>query len=101
LSETDGRPEKEQAKQVQALAILFKDHPEYRSGDKRITLTMMGGTRNAEDKERAEGLRNLAIELGVSVSPMSCRADDRIMWNYWRMRHTRKLLEGWGKLVLD
>jgi alpha-1,2-mannosyltransferase len=64
------RPEKEQAKQVQALAILFKDHPEYRSGDKRISLTMMGGTRNAEDKERAEGLKQLASELGVAVGPI-------------------------------
>jgi alpha-1,2-mannosyltransferase len=70
LNHTDDRPEKEQAKQVQALAILYKDHPEYRSGDKRISLTMMGGTRNAEDKERAEGLKQLASELGVAVSPI-------------------------------
>jgi alpha-1,2-mannosyltransferase len=69
-SEADDRPEKEQAKQVQALAILFNDHPEYRSGDKKISLTMMGGTRNAEDKERAEGLKQLASELGVAVSPI-------------------------------
>jgi alpha-1,2-mannosyltransferase len=56
-------------KQVQALAELFKDHPEYRSGDKKIHLTMMGGTRNQEDKDRADGLRQLATGLGVSVSP--------------------------------
>ena len=29
----------------------------------------MGGTRNQEDKDRAEGLRTLSIELGVNVSP--------------------------------
>jgi len=68
-SNTDDRPEKEQAKQVQALAILFNDHPEYRSGDKKIHLTLMGGTRNQEDKDRAERLRSLSIELGVNVSP--------------------------------
>jgi alpha-1,2-mannosyltransferase len=55
-------------KQVQALAELFKDHPQYRSGEKRIHLTMMGGTRNQEDKDRADGLRRLASELGVSAS---------------------------------
>jgi len=36
---------------------------------------MMGGTRNAEDKERAEGLKRLASELGVSVSPVIFCAD--------------------------
>lgn len=75
LINTDDRPEKEHAKQVQALAILFKDHPEYRSGDKRIHLTMMGGTRNQEDKARAEGLRQLATELGVIVSSASFGAE--------------------------
>jgi hypothetical protein len=52
---------------------------------------MMGGTRNAEDKERAEGLKQLATELGVAVSPIiSAKLISRIMWNYWRMRHTLK-----------
>lgn len=67
------RPEKEQAKQVQALAKLFETHPEYRSGDKRVTLTLMGGTRDANDKARADALRRLARDLGISVSPIcSC-----------------------------
>lgn len=72
----EGRPEKEQAKQVQALARLFEDHPEYRLGETRVTLTMMGGTRDAKDKARADDLRRLAADLGVSVSS-SCCAESR------------------------
>jgi len=64
-------------------------------------LTMMGGTRNAEDKERAEGLKQLASELGVSVSPILYRADGRIMWNCWKMPLTLRLSGDWEKLVLD
>jgi hypothetical protein len=62
------RPEKAQAKQIEALAELLRDHPEYRAGDKAVRLTLMGGTRNQEDKDRASGLRRLATKLGVEVS---------------------------------
>lgn len=61
------RPEKEQAKQIYALAKLFQDHPEYRDGNQQVTLTLMGGTRDAKDRARAEGLRQLAAKLDISV----------------------------------
>jgi len=52
---------------------------------------MMGGTRNHEDKARAEALRKLAVELGVSVSLLRFFTDDRIMSIYWRMRLMERL----------
>lgn len=95
MDDTDDRPEKEQAKQVQALAELFKDHPEYQTGDKPVHLTMMGGTRNQEDKARADGLRQLALELGISVSSKSSEMVEltyyRIMLSCSRMRLMARL----------
>lgn len=67
-------------KQVQALAELFRDHPEYRTGDQKIHLTLMGGTRNEEDKARAEGLRRMASDLGISVShPISLATGKKLI----------------------
>lgn len=62
------RPEKEHAKQVHAMAHLLGEHPEYRTGDKAVKLVMMGGSRDAGDERRVEGLKRLAEELGVKVS---------------------------------
>ncbi|WWD21459.1 hypothetical protein CI109_105944 [Kwoniella shandongensis] len=59
------RPEKDHAKQIYALSALFDIHPEYRDGDKRISLTLMGGVRDAADEARLEGLRVLAKKLGI------------------------------------
>jgi hypothetical protein len=47
---------------------LYEEHPEYRSGENKITLTMMGGARDAADQARLEGLKALAYELGIEVS---------------------------------
>ncbi|WVQ83370.1 hypothetical protein IAT38_005511 [Cryptococcus sp. DSM 104549] len=62
------RPEKEHAKQLYALEVLFRDHPEYREGPQRITLVMMGGVRDEADQARLNGLKELAIQLGVEAN---------------------------------
>ncbi|WVF69838.1 hypothetical protein IAT40_004618 [Kwoniella sp. CBS 6097] len=59
------RPEKEHAKQLYALSALFDKYPQYRDGPKRITLAMMGGSRNDQDEKRLTGLKTLASKLGV------------------------------------
>ncbi|KAK8847360.1 hypothetical protein IAR55_005217 [Kwoniella newhampshirensis] len=59
------RPEKEHAKQLYALSALFEAHFEYREGEKRISLTLMGGVRDAADEARLEDLRSLAQKLGI------------------------------------
>ncbi|ORY31017.1 hypothetical protein BCR39DRAFT_527796 [Naematelia encephala] len=59
------RPEKEHWKQIQALSELFKSHPEYRDGPKRISLTLMGGVRDETDEARVGELRALAEKLDV------------------------------------
>ncbi|WRT64804.1 uncharacterized protein IL334_001739 [Kwoniella shivajii] len=60
------RPEKDHAKQLHALASLFEKHPQYRSGKQSIKLIMMGGSRDSADEERLNGLRRLAVKLGIT-----------------------------------
>lgn len=62
------RPEKDHAKQLQALAILFEKHPEYKSGPGKVHVTLMGGSRGPADEARLTSLRELALELGLTVS---------------------------------
>ena len=62
------RPEKDHARQLYALARLFEDHPEYRNGPHRVTLTLAGGARDPTDEARVDGLRALATKLGIEVS---------------------------------
>ena len=70
MDEAEGvRPEKEHNKQLLAIARLLAEHPEYRSGSSRVTLTMMGGARHSADEQRVESLRSLSRELGVQASP--------------------------------
>jgi hypothetical protein len=80
---SDVRPEKEHSKQIHALAKLFEDHPEYRQGEGRVSLTLMGGSRNAGDEARLAELRSLAEKLGVKVREIAPYlmplADIRIM----------------------
>jgi hypothetical protein len=61
------RPEKDHAKQLYSLAELFKLHPSYRVGNNKVTLTLMGGVRDAGDQGRLDALNNLAKGLGVQV----------------------------------
>ena len=60
------RPEKDQAKQLDALGVLFKDHLEWR--EKGVKLVLMGSCRDEADEIRIEGLRRLSRELGIEVS---------------------------------
>lgn len=60
------RPEKDQAKQIRAVAELFEKAPKWR--EEGVRLVLMGSCRDAADEERIEGLRRLAKELGVEVS---------------------------------
>ena len=61
-------PEKDHAAQLRSLYQLLETHSEYkRAGTGQIKLVLVGGSRNAGDAARVEGLRTLAKELGVEV----------------------------------
>ncbi|ORX38870.1 hypothetical protein BD324DRAFT_617618 [Kockovaella imperatae] len=62
------RPEKDHAKQIQALAKLFESHPEHRDGDQRVTLTLAGGARHPADEARVDQLKDLARTLAVDAN---------------------------------
>ena len=59
------RPEKDHRTQLLALSSLLESHPEYRNPP--VKMVLMGGSRNAEDAERAKQLRKLAEELHIEV----------------------------------
>ena len=68
------RPEKGHGLQLEAIAHLLKDHPEYRQAMKGVTpnakgvqLVMVGSARNAGDEARIQQLKDKSIELGISV----------------------------------
>lgn len=60
------RPEKDHAKQLRALGILFSDHPEWR--EKGVRLVLMGSCRDKVDEAKVESLTRLARELHIEVS---------------------------------
>lgn len=60
------RPEKDHAKQIEALALLLERHPKWR--DVGVKLVLMGSCRNEEDEARIKGLEALAEKRGVMVS---------------------------------
>ncbi|GBE85155.1 GDP-Man:Man(3)GlcNAc(2)-PP-Dol alpha-1,2-mannosyltransferase [Sparassis crispa] len=66
LSVAQFRPEKDHAAQLHSFHQLLKAYPEYGiPGDLQVKLTLVGGSRNAADAARVEGLRSLAVELGI------------------------------------
>lgn len=79
----DTRPEKEHSKQLYALAELFKAHPGYRDGEGRLTLTLMGGSRNKGDEARLSELRQLATSLDIEVSFDCFVAYARTTSSFW------------------
>jgi len=66
LSVAQFRPEKDHAAQLHSFHELLKAHPEYGNSDNsRVKLVLVGGSRNAGDAARVDGLRLLAKELGI------------------------------------
>ncbi|ORZ12049.1 hypothetical protein BCR41DRAFT_308093 [Lobosporangium transversale] len=70
------RPEKGHGLQLEAMAQLLKDHPEYRQkvdqgankadNPQAVQLVMVGSARNESDQRRIQQLRDKAAELGIS-----------------------------------
>lgn len=60
------RPEKDHAKQIEALGLLFERNPRWRG--EGVKLVLMGSCRNEEDEARIRGLEALAEKRGISVS---------------------------------
>ncbi|OCH87325.1 mannosyltransferase [Obba rivulosa] len=65
LSVAQFRPEKDHPAQLHAFHKLLESHPEYRTPEKRVRLVLLGGSRNADDATRVEGLKALAKELDI------------------------------------
>lgn len=65
LSIAQFRPEKDHAAQLKAFHELLKAHPEYKSQG-GVKLVLVGGSRNTEDAARVDGLKKLALSLGIS-----------------------------------
>lgn len=66
LSVAQFRPEKDHQAQLHAFHKFLLKYPEYKSRD--VKLILIGGSRNAEDAARVEGLRKLAKTLDIEVS---------------------------------
>ena len=66
LSVAQFRPEKDHQAQLRAFHSFLVKHPEYKSHG--VKLVLIGGSRNAEDAARVDGLRKLAKELDIEVS---------------------------------
>ena len=60
-------PEKDHAAQLHCFHELLNAYPEYNMVDAGVKLVLVGGSRNAEDAARVDGLRHLAKELGIEV----------------------------------
>ena len=60
-------PEKDHKAQLYAFHQLLQKYPEHAEGDKGVELVLIGGSRNAEDAARVEGLQALAKELKIEV----------------------------------
>jgi len=63
LSVAQFRPEKDHKAQLRALETLIRKYPEYK--ERGVRLVLIGGSRNAEDAARVDGLRALAKELNI------------------------------------
>lgn len=66
------RPEKGHGLQLETMAQLLKNHPEYRQqkggeNPQAVQLVLVGSARNTSDQDRIEQLKKKAEELGISV----------------------------------
>ncbi|KAF8932524.1 mannosyltransferase [Dissophora ornata] len=70
------RPEKGHGLQLEAMAQLLKDHPEYRqekdggNNAQAVKLVMVGSARDESDQARIKQLKEKANELGIQESVM-------------------------------
>ncbi|KIP05207.1 glycosyltransferase family 4 protein, partial [Phlebiopsis gigantea 11061_1 CR5-6] len=65
LSVAQFRPEKDHAAQLRAFHAFLDKYPEWRK--RNVQLVLIGGSRNAEDAARVDGLRALARELAIEA----------------------------------
>jgi alpha-1,2-mannosyltransferase len=88
------RPEKDHTAQLHSFRELLKAHPEYGNPDNSgVKLVLVGGSRNAGDAARVDGLQLLAKDLGIEVSKsppcarfspeVECHPGRRITSNLW------------------
>lgn len=98
------RPEKGHSLQLEAMAQLLKNHPEYRqqAGGKNpqaVQLVMVGSARNTSDQAKIKQLKDKAEELGISVcSPanQSCKMIPcPLLLNYNSPCFHRIMLHSW------
>ncbi|KAF9568744.1 mannosyltransferase [Agrocybe pediades] len=69
LSVAQFRPEKDHRAQLQAFALLLKQHPEcIKNDDQRVKLVLVGGSRNEGDERRISELRKLAKNLDIEAN---------------------------------
>ncbi|KAG0027839.1 asparagine-linked glycosylation protein [Podila clonocystis] len=71
LSVAQFRPEKGHSLQLEALAQLLKNHPEYKRQEGvenplAVQLVMLGSARNTSDQARIQQLKDKCTELGIS-----------------------------------
>ncbi|ORY41697.1 UDP-Glycosyltransferase/glycogen phosphorylase [Rhizoclosmatium globosum] len=59
------RPEKAHTLQLQSLLLLLNQHPEYRTGPRKVTLLFIGGVRNPTDQALATSVRTQSVEMGI------------------------------------
>ncbi|KAJ3132126.1 asparagine-linked glycosylation protein [Geranomyces variabilis] len=59
------RPEKAHSLQLQAFSELLSAHPNFRDGSDMCRLVLIGGSRNEDDRRRAQELRDLAVTLRI------------------------------------
>ena len=86
------RPEKDHATQLHSFHKLLQTYREYAGS---VKLVLIGGSRNADDAARVNGLRELAQQLDIKVNSIflvtMCIAlfYSRIAWSSSLMRLTR------------
>lgn len=89
------RPEKGHALQLDAMAQLLKDHPEYRQkaggsekNPKAVQLVMVGSARNESDNNRIKQLKEKAAQLGITVCRRTFLGRAFVQWQWmihsWR-----------------
>ncbi|KAF9380222.1 asparagine-linked glycosylation protein [Podila verticillata] len=72
LSVAQFRPEKGHGLQLEALAQLLNNHPEYKRQEGvenplAVQLVMLGSARDASDQARIQQLKDKSVELGISI----------------------------------